>query len=321
MPRKAKDKEELIEEKEIKKRTKKSTANTDDIISTKKKTTNTMTKKTNSTEKSTVSRNSSTKAKTSTKGKKANSAEKSTTTKKKSTKSTESTASTTAVKSAKNKKLKKSVVEDDSIIPKKTTRKRKSPTKKDDFLVEYYDLPYKYNKTVIKLLAQTPETLFVYWEISDDDRNHFIEKYGENFFETSIPILKIHNKTKNYTFEVEINDFANCWYLHVNDSKCDYQIELDRKLKNNWSNSEYVYVSSSNDIESPNDHILFEQNLSTVQFKNVKTNEIKDIDITKNIEKIYNIENLYKLFYTEEDLKNIKNLSNPSSSDPTSTFK
>ena len=36
----------------------------------------------------------------------------------------------------------------------------------------------------------------------------------------------------NYTFEVEINDFANCWYLHVNDAKCSYKIELGRKYKN-----------------------------------------------------------------------------------------
>ena len=286
MPRKAKDKQELIEEKELKKRTKKISSKADDSIST-KKTTNTRSKKTNLTDKSTTTKSSSTKATTSKKSKKADSAEKSTTVKKRSTKST---ASTTAVKSP------------------------------EDFLVEYYDLPYKYNKTVVKLLAQTPETLFVYWEISDEDKNYFIEKYGENFFETSTPILKIHNKTKNYTYEVEINDFANCWYLHVNDSKCEYQIELDRKI-NTFSNNEYVYISSSNNLESPNNHILFEQNLSKVQFKNVKTNELKDIDITKNIEKIYNIENWYKLFYTEEDLKHIKDLSNPSSGNPTSTFK
>ena len=34
-------------------------------------------------------------------------------------------------------------------------------------IVEYYDLPYKYGHTLIKLLAQTPKTLFVY---SSDDK-------------------------------------------------------------------------------------------------------------------------------------------------------
>ena len=43
------------------------------------------------------------------------------------------------------------------------------------------------------------------------------------------PVLVVHNETKGYSFEVEINDFANCWYLNVNDSKCKYKIELGRK--------------------------------------------------------------------------------------------
>lgn len=177
---------------------------------------------------------------------------------------------------------------------------------------EYYDLPYKYNKTVVKILAQTPETLFVYWEISDEDKNAFLEKYGENFFETTIPILRVHNKTKNYTFEVKINDFANCWYLHVDDSKCDYELELDRKM-NTSNNLEYINISSSNDIELPNDHILFEQDLSSVKFRNVKTNEIIDVDVKKSVQKIYNVKYLYELLYSEEELNNFRHLSNPSS--------
>ncbi len=187
----------------------------------------------------------------------------------------------------------------------------KSKNKQKNFLPEYYDLPYKYNKTIVKILAQTPETLFVYWEISDNDKNTFLEKYGDNFFETSIPILKVTNKTKNYTFELEINDFANCWYLHVNDAKCDYEIELDRKFNN--SNSKYIHISSSNNIELPNNHILFDQNLSSVKFRNVKTNKIIDVDVKKSLQKIYNIKNLYKLLYTKEELDNFSNFSNPSS--------
>ena len=48
--------------------------------------------------------------------------------------------------------------------------------------VEYYDLPYRYNETTVKILAQTPTTLFIYWDISDMDRASYIQKYGEDFF-------------------------------------------------------------------------------------------------------------------------------------------
>ena len=46
----------------------------------------------------------------------------------------------------------------------------------------------------------------------------FKNQYGDNFFETTKPVLIVHNDSLNYSFEVEINDFANSWYLHVNDS-------------------------------------------------------------------------------------------------------
>ena len=192
---------------------------------------------------------------------------------------------------------------------KENTDKKSTTTKKrNEFLSEYYDLPFSYNKTVVKLLAQTPETLFVYWEISDDDRKMYKEKFGDNFFETSTPILKVHNITMNYYFEVEINDFANCWYLHVNDSKCEYEIELDRKKYIPNKEPEYVYISKSNELEAPNDHVLLEKLPDYVTFKNVKTNNIKNVKVPKNINKIFGTKEIYNIFY-----KDNKFINNPSS--------
>lgn len=206
-------------------------------------------------------------------------------------------------------------------------------TKKTVEIIEYYDLPYRYNQTVIKLLAQTPKSLFVYWDISDEDRKNFISKYGENFFKITKPVLLVHNETMNYTFELEINDFANSWYLSVNDADCVYKIELGRKYINinnyqnniyNYNDSDYIYITSSNDLVSPNDHILF-NNLDTVYFKNVKTNaktekKVSDIATIKNIGKIYNIYDLYKKIYSEENIDNF-DLKNPSSGLSSSSFK
>lgn len=194
---------------------------------------------------------------------------------------------------------------------KNSTTTKKSVTKKiiKPTPVEYYDLPYSYNQTVVKVLAQTPKTLFVYWEFSEDDKEKFKEQYGENFFETTKPVLIIHNETLNYSFEVEINDFANSWYLHVNDSKADYKIELGRRYFDNSNNNisnNYVYVTSSNEIESPNDHILFDKSQNMVYFRNVKTNvetkkDVSSLSFIKNMGKIYNIYDLYKKIYKEEN--------------------
>lgn len=222
-------------------------------------------------------------------------------------------------------------------------------------VIEHYELPYRYNETIVKILYQTPNTLFVYWDISDKDRKKYLEKYGENFFEITHPILIVHNDTYNYSFEIPINDFANSWYLRVNDSKCNYRVELGRKpnyipqpqLK--VSNTEktlseekdeppkiidtnYIYISTSNLIELPNDHVLFKTNENnTIKFRNVKTKQEQNIplyDIIKNLPVIDGteiplvskeiLEGLYSAIYKNEDTSFFENINNPSSGNPSS---
>lgn len=229
-------------------------------------------------------------------------------------------------KTTKSKTTTKKATKKSTTTPKKTTSKSKtvkstkkqSTSKKTNTISEYYDLPQKYNETIVKVLAQTPKTLFIYWEISDNDISKYKKEYGENFFETTKPVLIVHNDTLNYSFEVEINDFANSWYLHVNDSKSDYRIELGRRPISNNNNikENYIYISSSNEIESPNDHILFNNSQKMVYFRNVKTNQetskqVNNLSFMKNMGKIYNIYDLYQELYKNEE--NIEDLTNPSS--------
>ena len=196
-------------------------------------------------------------------------AKKGTTTKtvaKKATRSTNATVSKTSKKAPSKKastKAKSTKATSKKSTAKKSTKKAASSKIN---LLEYYDLPYRYNQTIVKVLAQTPKTLFVYWDVSDEDRKNYIKQYGEDFFNTTKPVLIIHNVTMNYTFEIEINDFANCWYFNINDEKCEYVVELGRRPKNNNISipNNYLYVTSSNKIESPNGHVLFEKAQKTL---------------------------------------------------------
>ena len=280
-----------------------------------------VTKKTSTKRKPAISKNTTTKKSTTTITKKTTDTKKASATTKKSTTNAASTAkkksSTTAKKaSAKNKT---------ATTKKPTTKKNSSPKKKID-IVEYYDLPYRYNQTVVKVLAQTPTNLFIYWDISDADRKNFKKQYGDDFFETTKPILIVHNDTLGYHFEIEINDFANSWYLHVADSKCDYRIELGRRpiVKTEKLDTDYIYITTSNEIESPNDRILLDNHQKMVYFKNVKTQHLtgktlSSISLIRNMGKIYDIYDFYREIYPNEDLEEI--INNPSSGNPSSKLK
>lgn len=221
----------------------------------------------------------------------------------------------TTAKRSNNKKTTNKVAK--KTVAKKVTKRVSKPLE----TVEYYDLPYRYNQTVVKLLAQTPTTLFIYWDISDKDRKTFEKQYGENFFNETRPVLIVHNDTLNYSFEVEINDFANSWYLHVADSKCDYRIELGRRpiiKKDKFEHTDYIYVTTSNELEAPNDRILFNKEQKMVYFRNVKTGATQEkqfasLSFMRNMGKIYNIYDLYKTIYKNENVEDIYDLTNPSS--------
>ena len=240
------------------------------------------------------------------------------------------TAKKTATKSTNNSTIIKKVV--DSIAPKKKkTSAKKNATKTakkavktltkesikstekeetvknpttisgDKFsIAEYYDLPYRYNQTIVKLLYQTPTTLFIYWDISDEDREKYKETYGKDFFEKTKPVLIVHNETKNYSFEVMYNGEVT-------------EVKTTPKITQN-----YIPITSSNEIESPNDHILFEKKQEMVYFKNIKDNtvtakNIASLHFVKSIGKIYKVNDFYKKFYKDEDLDSFDKIQNPSS--------
>lgn len=242
----------------------------------------------------------------------------------------------TSTKTTKSKKIKPAVAN-------KVDVAKSSAKNALNFSPEYYDLPFRYNKTVVKILAQTPKNLFIYWEISDEDRENLKKQYGNYFFEITKPVLIVHNESMNYSFEVDVDDFANSWYLTINDSNCEYKVDLGRRpipINYNYMpnydiekygpiepvKTPYIYISSSNELEAPNDRVLF-NNTDKIYFKNVKTNEIIVKDI-KDFQKIYkdgtfvNINEIYhKLYqnlYKDEIINENFDLNNPSSGNPSS---
>jgi hypothetical protein len=240
----------------------------------------------------------------------------------------------------KNKALDKSVVKGKDISESKKISTKEDKKEPKTYLKEYYDLPYRYDETIVTILAQTPKRLFVYWDVSDKDKERYRNAFGEDFFEKTYPVLLVHNEELNYTFEIPINDFANSWYLDIKDSKTKYVVQLGRKFKNieqahnvNYEKmqeehvslqNDFVYITDSNKLEAPNDHVLFEKLKGQITYRNLKTGDEFNKDISNIISKLEGtysnagVQELYKELYGDEFDRGEFSISNPGSGMPTS---
>lgn len=115
-------------------------------------------------------------------------------------------------------------------------------------------------------MAQTPKKLFAYWDISDNDISLYVNNYGEEFFGSTKPILIVENiKTGNIS-EIDIDPFANSWYIDIEDNSSLYVIKYARKVltnlicKNTTNDNNIptlysgniIHFATSNNIISPN---------------------------------------------------------------------
>lgn len=216
----------------------------------------------------------------------------------------------------------------------------KDEPKKIEYMLEYYDLPYRYNETVVKILAQTPKRMFVYWDISDNDRQKYINTFGNDFFDKTYPVLLLYNEDKKYVREITINDFANSWYIDIEDPKTKYTIQLGRKFKdysvalavnhqkvaenNIIVQTDYLPFANSNVLEVPNDHVLLETLPDYITFRNVKTNQetVKAIKAFRDSYGMnYDVKEFYEEQYKDEISEGMFDMANPSSKLTSSSFK
>ena len=114
---------------------------------------------------------------------------------------------------------------------------------------------------MIKVLAQNPNKLFVYWEISNDHISKYLNEYGDIFYELTYPILILENEKNNHRSEIIIDGFANSWYIDIIDDSSTYSVTYARKVSGNMVNlnnnsilkkDEIIHFAKYNNIVSPN---------------------------------------------------------------------
>ena len=144
---------------------------------------------------------------------------------------------------------------------------------------EYYELPSKYNKTIVRLLVQSPTRMFVYWEVDEDSVKYF-ESMKMNY-SSARPVLKVKNITMNYSYDIPIDPFTNSYYIDVKDPDCEYQVELGR-----IQNDKFVNLYTSNSATVPRSNPMYVGDSEEVVYRNY----IK-LDMTDKFTVYYNKRN------------------------------
>jgi hypothetical protein len=96
------------------------------------------------------------------------------------------------------------------------------------------DIPDSYNETYMRAIPRDPQWLFAYWEISESTRKQVRSKIGEDAASSAKRVLRLIDITdieydgSNATCycDIEINEFANNWYVQVPKSGRNYVLEL-----------------------------------------------------------------------------------------------
>ncbi len=88
------------------------------------------------------------------------------------------------------------------------------------------DLPSEYGETRIVIQVRDPHWAWVYWEFSSQEKKKLKEGLGAFEFAHTEMLLRVFNESMNYMFEVKLPENCDNWYLSLNDSNCDYCVQL-----------------------------------------------------------------------------------------------
>lgn len=122
--------------------------------------------------------------------------------------------------------------------------------------VSYYSLPQRYGDNRIILLARDPWWLHSYWDITEQRVNEVMLTAPDNERRNLKWALRVYDVTKvkdfapenaNSFFDLEINFFANSWYVNVNQPERDWCVEIGLKDPS----GRFYMVARSNVVKSP----------------------------------------------------------------------
>ncbi len=180
--------------------------------------------------------------------------------------------------------------------------------------ISTFDLPNAYDNDRIILIAKDPYCLYTYWEISEARANDFLNEFGHELWENSVPVLKVINASNNTNFYITINDIANNWYINVENDNCLYIVEIGRRISDKF----FIPFESSNYVQTPSNSLSTNTSAYFADYKNIKKGVLKYE--SAEIYATYNLSQYYRGFFGISSINlfgmaNEDSIYGPSSSD------
>ena len=113
------------------------------------------------------------------------------------------------------------------------------------------ELPSEYGETRIVIQTRDPHWAWAYWEFSSLEQKKLEVELGAFEYAHTQLFLKVFNINLNYSFEIILPENCDNWYLSLNDSDCNYYVQLCIKIPS----SGYRVLATSEIIHLPTDKV------------------------------------------------------------------
>lgn len=121
------------------------------------------------------------------------------------------------------------------------------------------NIPAAYDKTYIRALPRDPYWLFIYWEVTQQSIEKVKNSMGADKFNSAKSVLRVfevagtdtvQSNQTNY-FDIEINKYANNWYLKVSQPGRTFLIKYGLLA----TDGTFYEIVQSNLVQTPRDNV------------------------------------------------------------------
>ena len=111
------------------------------------------------------------------------------------------------------------------------------------------EFPANYGKTQLNLLVRDPEWLYAYWEITATAQTEFSRQFGDawNISKPTLRVYDVSDGDENGYYDIQIQDYADSWYIHVGKPNHSFFVDLGRVLPD----GRFYCIARSNLVTTP----------------------------------------------------------------------